>query len=139
MSVPKSKQAVNRHARTRRDHATETAEDYVEAIWEFREQRGHCRVTDLAGRFAVSHVTVHRTVARLQRDRLISTEPYGPIELTEAGRELAQRVKQRHETVFRFLVAVGVPEKAATVDAEGIEHHVSDETLRAMQRFLRES
>lgn len=111
----------------------------MEAIWEFLEQRGHCRVTDLAGRFAVSHVTVHRTVARLQRDRLISTEPYGPIVLTAAGRELAQRVKQRHETVFRFLVAVGVPEKAATVDAEGIEHHVSDETLRAMQRFLQET
>jgi len=134
--MPAPKQAVNQHARTRRDHATETAEDYVEAIGEIAETRGHCRVTDLAGRFAVSHVTVNRTVARLQRDGLVATEPYGPIELTESGHRLAQLAKQRHDVVFHFLVALGVSRKAAVVDAEGIEHHVSDETLRAMKRFL---
>jgi DtxR family manganese transport transcriptional regulator len=93
-------------------------------------------VTDLAGRFAVSHVTVNRTVARLQRDGLVATEPYGPIELTESGHRLAQRAKQRHDVVLRFLVALGVSQKSAVVDAEGIEHHVSDETLQAMKRFL---
>ena len=126
----------NRHARTRRDHARETAEDYVEAIGEFAEARGHCRVTDLADRFAVSHVTVNRNVARLQRDGLATTEPYGPIELTDAGRRLARITKQRHEVVLRFLIGLGVSRKTAIVDAEGIEHHVSDETLRAMKRFL---
>ena len=134
MSTPR--QAVNRHARTRRDHAMETAEDYVEAICEFTESHGSCRVTDLAGRFAVSHVTVNRTVARLQRAGLVSTQRYGPIELTEDGRKLARLAKQRHEIVLQFLIALGVTEKTAIVDAEGIEHHVSDDTLRAMKRFV---
>ena len=130
------KHKTNRHARTRRDHATELAEDYVEAVDELVRENGRCRAADLAERFAVSHVTVNRTVARLQRNGLVNTTPYGPIELTQAGRRLARKVSHRHEIVRHFLIALGVSEAAADVDTEGIEHHVSDETLRAMQHFL---
>ena len=66
------------------------------------------------------------------------TEPYGPIELTIAGRKLARQSKRRHEIVHQFLLALGVSEQVAAVDAEGIEHHCSPETLRAMQRFAAE-
>ena len=66
----------NPHQRTRNDHATETAEDYVEAIDDILTERGICRSSDLAQRFAVSHVTVHRIVSRLQEDGLVMTEPY---------------------------------------------------------------
>jgi DtxR family transcriptional regulator, manganese transport regulator len=130
--------APNRHERTRRDHASETAEDYVEAIDEFIETTGHCRLTNLAGRFAVSHVTANRTIARLQREGLVATEPYGPVELTSEGRKLAKAAKRRHGIVLRFLTALGVSEGTAAVDAEGIEHHVSEETLVAMARFIDE-
>jgi DtxR family transcriptional regulator, manganese transport regulator len=130
------RQAANQHARTRRDHATETAEDYVEAIGEYLESKGQCRVTDLAAHFAVSHVTVHRTIARLQRLGLVINHPYGPVELTDEGRQLATEARRRHEAVFQFLVALGVSSATAATDAEGIEHHVSDETLRAMKRYV---
>jgi DtxR family transcriptional regulator, manganese transport regulator len=126
---------ANRHRRTRKDHASETAEDYVEAIAELIEQAGRCRVVDLAERFAVSHVTVTRTVSRLQRDGLVETEPYGPITLTAEGRQLAVESHQRHATVLAFLRAIGVSEGVAAVDTEGIEHHVSPETLRCMQKL----
>jgi DtxR family manganese transport transcriptional regulator len=126
----------NRHQRTRRDHATETAEDYVEAIGDLCQELGVCRVTDLATAFAVSHVTVTKIVRRLQREGLVETEPYGPIELTAEGRKLARASRRRHEIVYRFLRALGVGDKAAAVDSEGIEHHVSPETLRAMRRFV---
>jgi DtxR family manganese transport transcriptional regulator len=136
--MAKTRGLKNQHARTRGDHATETAEDYVEAIAEIIARQGTCRVTDLAERFAVSHVTVHRTIARLQRDGLAASEPYGPVELTPEGQRLARESHRRHEIVLRFLRAIGVSEETAAIDAEGIEHHVSPETLRIMEAFADE-
>lgn len=131
--MTKSSPVPNRHRRTRKDHASETAEDYVEAIAELIDENGRCRVVDLADHFAVSHVTVTRTVSRLQRDGLVETEPYGPISLTPSGEELAAESQQRHATVLAFLRAIGVSEQVAVMDTEGIEHHVSPETLRCME------
>lgn len=118
------------HRRTRRDHATETAEDYVEAIAETHESSGTCRVRDLALHFGVSHVTVTRIVSRLQGEGLVRTAPYRPIELTAQGKRLATASRKRHETVFRFLVSLGIDEETAAIDAEGMEHHVSPQTLK---------
>lgn len=131
--MPRAKQ--NRHSRTRNDHATELAEDYVEAIAAIIDKQGSCRAVDLKNQFQVSHVTVSRTIGRLQRDGFVTTEPYGPIELTVDGRKLARYSSRRHETVYRFLRAIGVSKSTAATDSEGIEHHVSPETLKAMQQF----
>ena len=126
------------HRRTRNDHANETAEDYVEAVAEIIETKGSCRVADLAKRFDVSHVTVSRIVGRLVSEHLLITEPYRPIELTEKGKRLAQMAKKRHQIVFEFLLAIGVDEKNAAIDSEGIEHHVSKSTLDAMSKLVSE-
>lgn len=123
------------HERTRRDHATELTQDYVEAIAELQERLGECRVRDLASRFAVSHVTINRAVARMKRDGYVDTEPYAPVTLTEKGRALAEFSQRRHVIVYEFLLALGVSQKTASIDSEGIEHHVSEETLRVMERF----
>ena len=120
---------------TRREHSTETAEDYVEAIAELTETAGEARAVDLARRLGVTHVTVIRTVARLQRDGYVSTQPYRSIFLTTKGSRLARQSRQRHDAVLDFLLKLGVPEEVARADAEGIEHHVSPETLAAFQRF----
>lgn len=123
------------HERTRRDHATELIQDYVEAIAELQQERGECRVRDLAKRFAVSHVTVNRAVARMKRDGYVDTEPYAPVSLTEKGRSLAEFSQRRHEIVYQFLLNLGVTQRTASIDSEGIEHHVSEETLRLMEKF----
>jgi DtxR family manganese transport transcriptional regulator len=52
---------------------------------------------------------------------------------------MAHAAKKRHETVVRFLIALGVSDQAARIDAEGLEHHVGEETLRAFERFLKRS
>ncbi len=124
------------HQRTRRDHASETAEDYVEAIADIADRHGHCRVRDLAERFGVSHVTVVRVVQRLERDGFVTTEPYQPLVLTERGRVLAERCRERHNVVYRFLRAIGVSERTAAIDSEGIEHHVSPETLGRFKEII---
>lgn len=124
------------HQRTRDDHATELAEDYVEAIAAISREKEVCRVKDLATHFAVSHVTVNRAVARLQRDGLVEKEPYGPVSLTRRGSRIAKESQHRHDIVFNFLRKLGVSEEVASVDAEGMEHHVSAETLQKMKKFL---
>ncbi len=124
------------HHRTRSDHASEVAEDYVEAIADAIAAQGICRAMDLVAHFDVTHATVNNTISRLQRDGLVVTEPYQPISLTAKGKRMAAKARQRHEVVKAFLRWIGVSESTATVDSEGIEHHVSDETLQAMKRVM---
>ena len=126
--------AIQRH--TRRAHAQERAQDYVEAIADLMAEHGEARATDIARSLGVTHVTVIRTVQRLQREGLVKTLPYRSIFLTSAGRALAARTKDRHQTVVAFLEVLGVPRADAMADAEGIEHHVSPATLAAMNKYL---
>jgi DtxR family transcriptional regulator, manganese transport regulator len=127
---------MNRFQRTRDDHAREKAEDYVELIDELIRQSGEARAVDLAQRLGISHVTVSKTIRRLAREGFVTAQPYRSIFLTESGKKLAEEARERHAMVHDFLLALGVSEAAAESDAEGIEHHVSRETLAAMRRFL---
>jgi DtxR family transcriptional regulator, manganese transport regulator len=122
---------------TRREHANEIAEDYVEAIADLIAETGEARVVDLAKRLGVTHVTVNRTIARLQRAGYVLSKPYRAIFLTERGRELAAACRSRHDTVVAFLRSLGVSQQMAERDAEGMEHHVSSETLAAFRAALR--
>jgi DtxR family manganese transport transcriptional regulator len=98
---------------------------------------GEARAVDLAGRLGVTNATVNNTVARLQRDGLVRSEPYRSIFLTEKGWQLARHCRRRHAIVLAFLKLMGVSDEVAAIDAEGIEHHVSAETLEAFERFTR--
>ncbi len=123
--------------RSRLDRASEVAQDYVEAIADLSDSLGEARVVDLARRLGVTHVTVNRTLYRLQEAGYVNTKPYRAIFLTDAGRKLADECKRRHKTVVALLRALGVSAKVAEMDAEGIEHHVSPETLAAFERQLK--
>ena len=115
--------------RIRRAHQSEVAEDYVEMISDLIEETGEARTVDLAARFGVTSPTVNAIVRRLKRENLVETRPYRSIFLTEAGKALAESSQARHQIVRDFLVTIGVPETIAEEDAEGVEHHVSEETL----------
>jgi len=123
--------------RIRRAHQSEVAEDYVEMISDLIAETGEARAVDLAARFGVTSPTVNAIVRRLQREELVETKPYRSIFLTEAGQALAEASKARHQIVRDFLVSIGVPEAIAEEDAEGVEHHVSEETLRVFARITR--
>lgn len=122
--------------RTRTDHSSETAEDYVEAIAQIEADKGLCRAADLARLFGVSHVTVGKTISRLSGEGYVETAPYQPVNLTNKGRRLAKQSQQRHAVVMDFLKAIGVSDATARIDAEGIEHHVSPETLRCFRAVI---
>jgi DtxR family manganese transport transcriptional regulator len=125
------------HQRTRTAHGSEIAEDYVEVIADLIDANGEARAVDIARRLGVTHVTVTKTIARLRDQGLVSSQPYRSIFLTDRGRQLAETVRRRHEIVVRFLRSIGVSETNARADAEGIEHHVSEETLAALERLAR--
>ncbi len=125
------------YRKVRADHATETAQDYVEAVSDIVHRQGVCRVKHLTEHMGVSHVTVSRIISRLRDERLVETEQYRPIRLTAKGERLAAESRRRHEVVLRFLLALGVPEAEAGSDAEGIEHHVGSSTLLRMEQFLK--
>ena len=138
---PQSQQAAeleqaDRFSKARAVRSAVQAEDYVELIAELLHAHGEARSVDIARRQGVSHVTVIKTVNRLKREGLVSGRPYRSLFLTDAGKALAQRVRARHQVVVQLLLAVGVPAEDAEADAEGIEHHVSANTLDAFSRFL---
>ena len=132
-----AKHQADNLSQTRREHAQEIAEDYVEAIADLVAETGEARVVDLAKRLGVTHVTVNHTIGRLQKAGFVTARPYRAIFLTDQGRQLAATCKSRHETVVAFLRSLGVPERVAEMDAEGIEHHVSPDTLAAFKMALR--
>ena len=138
-SLTAADQRASNFQQTRQARKTEVAEDYVELIAELIESSGEARVVDIARGLGVSHATVIKTIARLQRDGLVVTKPYRAIFLTEEGRRLAEWSSKRHELVVQFLLAIGVSKETAHADAEGMEHHVSPETLGAFERFIERS
>ena len=121
--------------RIRRAHQSEVAEDYVEMIADLIAETGEARTVDLAARFGVTSPTVNAIIQRLHREDLVETRPYRSIFLTELGQALAEKARDRHRIVRDFLVTIGVPETVAEEDAEGIEHHVSGETLAVFAKI----
>ena len=134
--LPAELTQARRFDKTRSAQSTALLEDYVELIADLLASTGEARPTDIARRLGVSHATAIKTISRLKRASMATARPYRGVFLTEKGRALAERVRLRHRLVVDLLRALGVPVEAAEADAEGIEHHVSETTLKAFAQFL---
>lgn len=121
--------------KVREAHRLELVEDYVELIDDLITHDGEARQVDIATRLGVTQPTVAKMLKRLADDGLVVSRRYRGVFLTDAGRRMAEESRQRHQVVENFLIALGVGTQTARQDAEGIEHHVSAETLEAMRRF----
>lgn len=120
--------------KTREAHRTEVAEDYVELIADLIEEVGEARLTEIAENMAVTMATASKIIARLAREGLVESRPYRSVFLTENGQAMATESRRRHQIVFNFLRALGLDEATALADSEGMEHHVSDATLEALEQ-----
>ncbi len=129
---------ADHHRRTRRARQTAVIEDYVEMIADLIEKTGEARGVDISRHLGVTNATVNKMINRLQQNGLVKTEPYRAIFLTEEGQRMAEWSRRRHEVVLAFLQGLGITEETARADAEGMEHHVSDETLAAFKRLIAE-
>jgi DtxR family manganese transport transcriptional regulator len=120
---------------TRQAHRLELMEDYVELIDDLIAAQGHAKQMDIAGRLGVAQPTVAKMLKRLADEGLVQQQHYKGVTLTGKGKALAADARERHSVVVAFLLSLGVSEETARRDAEGIEHHVSAETLAALRRF----
>ncbi len=111
-------------------------EDGNEADSDLIDQTGEARPVEIAERMGVTQPTVTKILARLQREGLVTRQPYRSIFLSETGQALAEACRRRHRIVVAFLIALGIDEPTAERDAEGIEHHVSERTLDAFAQFI---
>jgi DtxR family manganese transport transcriptional regulator len=119
----------------RRARRLERVEDYVELIDDLIAASGEARQVEIAERLGVAQPTVAKMLKRLIEDGLVQQQPYRGVLLTEEGRALARAARERHRVVEAFLLSLGVSAETARRDAEGIEHHASEETLEAFKAF----
>tara|TARA_Y100001935_G_C17121126_1_gene415772 strand:+ start:369 stop:767 length:399 start_codon:yes stop_codon:yes gene_type:complete len=129
------KKSNSQYSNIRNQNKNEILEDYVEAIQEISEIKGDVKNADLAIHFGVSQATINKNLKRLISSKLATSEPYRSIFLTDKGKQLAAISKEKHNIVYQFLIKLGVSRKVAQYDSEGIEHHVSEETLKLMKSF----
>ncbi|MDC0248430.1 manganese-binding transcriptional regulator MntR [bacterium] len=116
-------------------HKTENTEDYLEIIAELLNSKGEARIVDIANELDIAQATANKTIQRLQNQGFVKKEPYRSIFLTLKGQEIASIAKKKHIIVLTFLKKLGIDPQTAEADAEGIEHHVSDKTLKKMEQF----
>ena len=119
----------------REAHRRELIDDYVELISDLIREVGEARQVDMAARLGVSQPTVAKMLKRLATMGLIEMRPWRGVFLTAEGEKLAQESRERHQIVENFLLVLGVSPEIARRDAEGMEHHVSEETLDAFRLF----
>ena len=121
--------------KVRNAHKTENTEDYLELIAELHNIKGEARIVDIASKLGIAQATANKTVQRLQSQGYVKREPYRSIFLTLEGQKIASESKKRHNIVYTFLLNLGIDVTTAAADAEGIEHHVSNKTLKKMYKF----
>ena len=108
-------------------------EDYLERILELINRKGYARVVDIASALKISQASVTNMVQRLDVDKLLKYEKYRGLILTPAGKALAQKIAHRHKLLTDFLSLLGLDDRVIYHDVEGMEHHISPPTLRAIE------
>jgi Mn-dependent DtxR family transcriptional regulator len=110
-------------------------EDYLERILELIQSKGYARVVDIAASLKISQASVTNMVQRLDAEGLLKYEKYRGLVLTEAGETVARGITRRHELLTEFLRLLGLDERVINHDVEGMEHHISPSTLRAIEEL----
>ena len=110
-----------------------TVEDYLERILELINSKGYARVVDIAAALRISQASVTNMVQRLDAEGLVKYEKYRGLILTAAGKNLARKIAYRHKLLTDFLRLLGLDDRVIYHDVEGMEHHISPATLRAIE------
>lgn len=118
--------------------ASSAVEDYLERILELINSKGYARVIDIAASLKISQASVTNMVQRLDADGLLKYEKYRGLVLTPAGARVARKIAYRHRLLTDFFRALGVDEQVIHHDVEGMEHHISAPTLRAIAALTRQ-
>ncbi|MFG6148546.1 transcriptional regulator MntR [Halobacillus sp. B23F22_1] len=108
---------------------TPSMEDYIEQIYILIEDKGYARVSDIAENLQVHPSSVTKMVQKLDRDQYLNYEKYRGLILTPKGKKVGKRLVYRHELLEQFLEIIGVEKDKIYEDVEGIEHHLSWDSI----------
>jgi len=122
---------VSASKKTRRNSSA--VEDYLERILELIDSKGYARVVDIATSLKISQASVSNMVQRLDAEGLLKYEKYRGLVLTPAGETLARNITRRHQLLTDFLTLLRLDKQVIHHDVEGMEHHISPPTLRAIE------
>ena len=114
----------------------ESGEMYLESIWVLQKQKGFVRSIDVSEYLGYSKPSVSRAVGLLKNGGYITVDADGGLSLTEAGREVAEKIYERHTLLASLLMRIGVSEATALDDACRMEHVISDESFEALKRHI---
>lgn len=113
----------------------ESPEDYLETILILSSANENVRSIDIAGYLGFSKPSVSVAMKKLRENGYVSMDPYGKVSLTESGREIAEKVYERHQVISKILISIGVSEETALNDACRIEHVISDESFDKLKVY----
>lgn len=112
-------------------------EDYLERTVELLKEKGYVRVSDIAERLSVKPASVTKMLQKLELGGYIIREPYRGFTLTSQGKKVALDVRRRHAILEEFLTMLHLPKKIIEKDIDGLEHHLSNQTVEALEQFLK--
>ena len=115
---------------------TATIEDYLERILILCEEKGYAQVTEIAKLLDISKASVTEMVNKMKNYGLVKSERYGTITLTDEGKTIAEKIKNRHDLLETFLLLLGISEENAKNDACVMEHNLSKETAKRLEKFI---
>ena len=124
---------LRRAHEARKSMGSMAEEDYIEVIYELERSLGYVRLVDIAEILGVRASSVVEMLKRLEKKGLIVYERYRNIRLTEKGRLLAERISRRHEELQELLIAIGVDPERANIEAELLEHFLSEDTIERLR------
>lgn len=130
------KSAHIREMQNRNVRVSTRIEDFLEIIVELEDIHGEARVSDIASNLAISRPTVVRMLGKMAKEGWIEKNPYRPVKLCPKGRQHAEWMRERHGILFSFLRHLGIDETTAHHETEGIEHHLSESTVKTIQNLI---
>ena len=116
---------------------TEPNEDYLERTVEILHEKGYVRVSDIAERLKVKPASVTKMLQKLEHDGYITREPYRGFTVTALGQKIALDVHKRHKILQEFFMMLDISPAIIEKDIDGLEHHLSNQTLEALEKFIK--
>ena len=113
-------------------HHNKSHEDYLEGIYVVNQRKGYCRSVDLAEELGYTKASVSVAVSKMKAENLLQVTHAGLLELTEAGKKIAEYTFHKHSLLKKMLCEIGVDEQRADIEACQIEHIISDETFQRL-------
>lgn len=116
--------------------ATPSMEDYLERIYKLIDEKGYARVSDIAEGLEVHPSSVTKMIQKLDKDNYLIYEKYRGLMLTPKGKKMGKRLVDRHQLLENFLTLIGVQEDNIYKDVEGIEHHLSWDSITCIETLV---